>query len=122
MHKLKNKWIFLTLNLLLTLLLFFFFAPQYSLKGIINTLFYIDFLYLMLFLIMYVMKGRFFDGVTFGFRRFRAVMSKNPDYLDDWQERAMPSEIINETFYAFIKFQAVSLLFIMVFLLGIYYL
>ncbi len=71
---------------------------------------------------MYVMKGRFFDGVTFGFRRFRAVMSKNPDYLDDWQERAMPSEIINETFYAFIKFQAVSLLFIMVFLLGIYYL
>ncbi|SDM98925.1 DUF3899 domain-containing protein [Bacillus sp. OK048] len=118
---LKNKWAGFLLNLILTILIFFLFSSTYNLLNFINALFYLSFLYLMIVLLMYTIKGGFFDGVTFGFRRFNSIMFKQNDYLEEWRDKPLPSEKFNASFYQRIKFQAISLLFLLTILLLIYY-
>ncbi|MEH7176317.1 DUF3899 domain-containing protein [Neobacillus vireti] len=117
----KNKWKFFSLNLLLTLLIFFIFSADYNLLNFINSLFYISIIYFTTVLLMYTIKGGFFDGVTFGFRRFNSIMFKRNDYLEEWREKPLPSEKFNSSLYQRIKFQAVSLLILLILLLFIYY-
>ena len=117
----KNKWKFLLFNLLLTLLVFFIFSSTYILLNIINTLFYFSAFYLITVLLMYTIKGGFFDGVTFGFRRFNSIMFKRNDYLEEWREKPLPSEKFNPSLYQSFKFQAVSLLILLIILLFLYY-
>ncbi|WP_425542203.1 DUF3899 domain-containing protein [Salinibacillus aidingensis] len=121
MYIIKNKWFFLFINILITLFVFFYnAAPGHSLKYLINSLFYVSFPYIMLSLILYVTRERFFDGITFGFRRFWAEMSKK-DYMEEWKERPLPSEKISIRFLKALSFQALSLLILMILLLFIYY-
>ncbi|QGS69978.1 DUF3899 domain-containing protein [Oceanobacillus sp. 143] len=98
------------------------FSDQYNITNFINTLFYISLLYIIIGLFLYIKRGGFFDGITFGFRRFWSVMSRHPDYLEEWKEKPLPSESKNEKFYRFIKFQGIALFIILVVLLVIYYL
>lgn len=121
MSLLKNKWFLLTFNILLTGLLFFLSSSNYELANYINIVFYVCFFYILLGLVIYTIKGGFYDGVTFGFRRFRALMSKS-DYMDEWQEKPLPSKRVNMGFYTMVKFQSICLIILLVLLLSIYYL
>jgi len=116
-----NKWGYLLLNIILTIILFLTFSSVYNLVNFINSLFYISFAYLIVLLFLTTIRGGFYDGVTFGFRRFYSVMSKK-DYLDEWKEKPLPSEKFNEKFYQSIKFQTIMMVLIFVLFLGIYYL
>ncbi|RDW20447.1 DUF3899 domain-containing protein [Oceanobacillus chungangensis] len=118
----NNQYLYLAINLVFASIAFLIFSKQYNFTDFINTLFYISFFYIVIGLFMYIKRGAFFDGITFGFRRFRSVMSRNPDYLEEWKEKPLPSEKKNENFYRFIKFQGISLLIILIILMVIYYL
>jgi hypothetical protein len=117
----KNKWIFLLINIVITLFLFLILAPDHNLLHFINTLFYIFLVYLLFVLIMYTAKGGFFDGVTYGFRRFNSVMFKRDDYLEEWRDKPLPSETVNMNFYQRLKFQFISILLLLLVLLILYY-
>ncbi|MRG87073.1 DUF3899 domain-containing protein [Salinibacillus xinjiangensis] len=121
MQWIKNKWLFLLVNIGLSFVLFFTFAPNYNLTSFINTMFYLSFPYILIALLLYVIQGRFFDGVTFGFRRFRAKMSKH-DLLDEWKDKPLPSEQVNKSVYHSFWFQGIGLLITVLVLLIIYYL
>lgn len=116
----KNKWFLLLINLLLSFIFFLLLAAEYNLHHYINALFYIGFSYLILWLISFVIRGRFFDGIVYGFRRFGARIG-NKDLLDEWAERPNPSESISTTFLTVILFQGLSLTLIMIGLLVIFY-
>jgi hypothetical protein len=70
---------------------------------------------------MYTIKGGFFDGVTYGFRRFNSIMFKRDDYLEEWREKSLPSEKFNASLYQRIKFQAASLLLLLIIMISLYY-
>lgn len=117
----KNKWIVVLLNITIVSVLFLVLSPVYDLLHYINQLFYISFFYLFIGITMWVIRGGFFDGITYGFRRFTSKMSKQSDYLDDWKERPLPSHTISKSFPNFLLFQGALLSFCVVALLIIYY-
>jgi hypothetical protein len=117
----KNKWIIFLINLLITTVFFLIYAPSYAILYYINSLFYLSLVYLIVFLFMYTTKGGFFDGITFGFRRFNHVILKQNDYLEEWREKPLPSEKLNVHFYQILKFQALALIVLLSLLLVLYY-
>jgi len=118
---LNNKWSLFLINIFITGILFFIFSSEYTFVSYINTVFYLTFSYIVIFLFQYIAKGGFFDGVTFSFRRFHHVIVKNDDYLDEWKEKPLPSQKFNKRFYATIKFQVLLLLIYLFILLFIHY-
>ncbi|UFU00565.1 DUF3899 domain-containing protein [Radiobacillus kanasensis] len=95
-------------------------STDLSIIGFINGLFYVSLVYIMFSLILFIIRGKFLDGVTFGFRRFRSRVSKHDmDYLE---ELPLPSNRVNDTFYRLIYVQAVVLTGFDIVLLMIYYL
>ncbi|SEN43872.1 protein of unknown function [Mesobacillus persicus] len=108
-------------NLLLISILFLIFAPEYTLLHYINALFYITIFYLILFLVMYTIKGGFFDGVTFGFRRFNHVMFNRNDHLEEWRDKPLPSERIGVGLYPIIKVQTIGLILLLSILLIVWF-
>lgn len=122
MSNTKNKLLFLLTNIVISFILFFITSPSYNLRYFIDSLFYISLIYFILLLFLFIMKGRFFDGITWGFRRFRSIMSKNRDYLTELGDTPMPSDRISISFYRFIVFQTFTILLILVLLLSVYYL
>lgn len=117
----KNEWIFLLCNIALSILLFLFLIADYTFVNYINVLFYISFIYILTASLLFVIKGKFIDGITYGFRRFRDTMSNQQDYLEEWKERPFLSEKINAGFQRAISFQAWALLLVLIVLLIIYY-
>jgi len=117
----KNNWMILLINKLITTIFFLIYSPSYTILYYINSLFYLSLLYLIVFLFMYTTKGGFFDGVTFGFRRFNHIILKQNDYLEEWREKPLPSEKINMNFYQTLKFQALALFVLLSLLLVLYY-
>ncbi|AYV68570.1 MULTISPECIES: DUF3899 domain-containing protein [Niallia] len=117
----NKKWFIFLINLFLTFILFFISSSEYSLVHYINSVFYLTFLYIVIFLFMYIAKGGFFDGVTFSFRRFHHVILKRNDYLEEWKEKPLPSQKFNKRFYSVLKFQVISLFVYLLILLIIYY-
>lgn len=117
----KNNRNFFLLNILITLLLFFIFSSNYNLLNFINSLFYLSFLYLVIVMFMYTSKGGFFDGVTFGFRRFKSIMFTRNGYLEEYLDKPLPSENFNASIYQRLKFQTVSLLVLLIILIFLYY-
>lgn len=118
---LKNKWVLFVLNILFSLILFLILANEPNILQYINTLFYLCFFYILLFLIQYTMKSGFFDGITFGFRRFNHIVFKRNDYLEEWRDKPLPSEKINHSSYRIIMFQGVSLILVLIMLIFMYY-
>ena len=117
----NKKWLVFLINISLTVILFFIFSSKYTFVSYINTVFYLTFFYVVIFLFMYVAKGGFFDGVTFSFRRFHHVILKNNDYLEEWKEKPLPSQKFNRNLYSAIKFQVLILFIYLLLLLLLYY-
>ncbi|QHE51455.1 DUF3899 domain-containing protein [Pontibacillus sp. HMF3514] len=117
----QNKWSFLSLNVALSLILFAFISPVYDLQRYINSLFYVSYFYLFFGLIMFVIKGKFLDGITYSFRRVGNRLSKNTDYLDDWESKPMPSEVVSPSVMKMFFFQGTVLTIAMLLLLGYFY-
>lgn len=111
MMKKKNFYI-LMINLILSFAVFFMNGTENTWTDYINVLFYFTFGYLIVALFLYTKKGGFYDGVTFSFRRFISMMSKNTDYMEEWKERPLPSKKVNESFYSVVRFQAIALMLI----------
>ncbi|MFZ3580047.1 DUF3899 domain-containing protein [Virgibacillus sp. DJP39] len=116
----KNKWIFFLVNLFVSVLIFIF-SESHDLKHFINSIFYVTLAYFILMLFLFIIKGRFFDGISWSFRKFRSVMSKERDYLTEIGDVTMPSDRISIPFYRFIAFQTAALLLSLVLLLIVYY-
>lgn len=116
----KNKWVLLLINLLLSFMFFLLSAPEYNLHHYINALFYISSFYLIVWLISFIVRGRFFDGIIYGFRRFGGRIV-NKDLLDEWADKPNPSESISTSFLTVILFQGLSLTLVTVGLLVIFY-
>ena len=117
----KNKWFIFLINWIISIVIFLINTTNYTLLDYINSLFYLTLFYLLVYLFMYTMKGGFFDGVTFGFRRFNHVILKQTDHLEEWRDKPLPSEQLNSTFYTIIKFQVVALMALLVLLLALFY-
>lgn len=118
---LNKKTTVLLGNLFLTTILFLTFSPEYTLLHYINALFYITIFYLILFLIMYTIKGGFFDGVTFGFRRFNHVMFNRGDHLEEWRDKPLPSEKVGGGLFSVIKVQTIGLILLLSILLIVWF-
>ncbi|MBY0097526.1 DUF3899 domain-containing protein [Mesobacillus maritimus] len=117
----KRNWSLFLINILLSFIFFFISADEYTLLHYINMVFYICFLYVIIFLIQYTMKGGFFDGITFGFRRFHHKLFNKNDYMEEWRDKPLPSEKIQPSVYHMIIFQSISLILVLILLLGLYY-
>ncbi|MBN8233717.1 DUF3899 domain-containing protein [Halobacillus kuroshimensis] len=122
MSIMRNKWMMTGINLAVATLLFIILAPVYDLNHYINQLFYLSFFYLGIGLMAWVTRGGFFDGITYGFRRFTNRMSKNGDYMDDWQDKPLPSKTISGSWPRFFLFHGFVLMVGLLILLVIYYL
>ncbi|MBZ9534633.1 DUF3899 domain-containing protein [Cytobacillus oceanisediminis] len=117
----NKKWSVFLINIFMTFVLFLIFSSEYSFVLYINSVYYLTFFYLVIFLFMYIAKGGFLDGVTFSFRRFHHVILKSNDYLDEWKEKPLPSQKFNKGIYSILKFQAFMLLIYLLILLLTYY-
>ncbi|MFD1851983.1 DUF3899 domain-containing protein [Oceanobacillus bengalensis] len=118
----NKKGIFLLLNITVTVLLVFIFSDGYGIIHFVNGFFFISFAYLIVLLFQLTIRGGFYNGITFGFRRFRSIMSRDRDYLEEWKDKPLPSEKTNDTFYSFLKFQTIALIGIFLLLMFLYYL
>ncbi|WP_237458314.1 DUF3899 domain-containing protein [Pontibacillus yanchengensis] len=116
-----NKWWFLGLNVALSFGFFFIWAPMYDLFHYINSLFYVSYFYVMISLLMIVIKGKFLDAITYSFRRFNNRMSKDRDYLDDWEQKPLPSQMVRPSVLKMFIFQGVALTVGMLGLLTYFY-
>lgn len=115
----RSNWIVLFLNLLIVFI-FFITSERASFVHLINVMFYVSISYIIFVLLLLTIRGGFYDGVMFGLRRYYHMTVKK-DYLEEWKEKPLPSENINNTFYHLITFQAVALIIIFISLLIIYY-
>lgn len=120
MKLLQNKLFLFIINILLIQIIYTLRADN-SLSNYIDSYFLLSSIYLLLALLLFIVKERFFDGITFGFKRFYHLLSKNKDYLDEWQEKPLPSERVNKSFLQAISFQGILLFLIMAVLLIFYY-
>jgi len=100
---------------------FFFFGSEHTLISLINTVFYVGLIYVVAVLFMFTVKGGFFDGLVFGFRRYNHIMFKRKDYLEEWKKKPLPSESFNIRIYRLLQFQCYILLGGIIVLLIIYY-
>lgn len=117
-----SLYIFLS-SLLLTMILAFIYYKNLTLLTFINTSFIISSLLLFCGLFMLVVKGGFFDGITFGFRRFLRNTSKTEQMLgDDIETMAMPSQTIKTLTISHILISGAMLFCIMLLSLFLYYL
>lgn len=121
MSLLRNKWMTLLVNILIVTLLFTIVAPAYDLFHYINSLFYIAYFYLFVGILLWVIRGGFFDAITYSFRRFYNRVSKQKDYMDDWQKKPLPSQTIEKSWLSFFMFNGGMLMVGLLGLLAIYY-
>ncbi|MGJ9382701.1 DUF3899 domain-containing protein [Salipaludibacillus sp. CF4.18] len=115
-----NKWIVLLLNFFFSFLLFIVFAPTSNLLHYINALFYVALAYLIVWLISFIIKGRFLDGIIHGFSRVGKRLL-NDEFESEWSDERKLSTKISSRFLNLVLFQVLVLLFIMSGLLFIYY-
>lgn len=107
-------------NLMIILVLFFGFLSNKSFLDFINAGFYVFSVYFILSLIFFVIKGKFFDGIIYSFRRFSSRVAKgnaNEDYL----QKRDPSETLSSQFLSIWYFQTIILAVFICFLLLLYY-
>ncbi|MFG6149460.1 DUF3899 domain-containing protein [Halobacillus sp. B23F22_1] len=117
----RNKWGFVAINLLLISLIFSLLAPAYDLVTFIDLLFYLCFFYLFIGLLLWIIKGGFFDAITYSFRKVTNRVAKNKDYLDDFEDKPLPSQMFKRKFVHFFLFQGAILLIALLLLLIVYY-
>lgn len=119
MKLLFDKWWLLYINLSVSIVLFIINGKPYKLLEYTDILFYLSSFYLFIGLALFVVEGRFFDGITYGFRRFFATTSKRKDYLGDWEEKPLPSQKVNHRFVTLMLFEG-SILLLLMFILTLF--
>jgi|GEM_PF-1573587 len=99
------------------------FTKQFHLLGFINILFCIFMGYIVVFLFLFIKKGRFFDGLVFGFRRFNWIMFRKRRGIteEDWMEKPLPSEKSYPALYNNTMRQSILLFLLLMILLMFYY-
>jgi hypothetical protein len=117
----KTHFLLFIVNIISIFTIVLFLTPDQLFVQFINILFYFALLYTTVFLFHFVAKGGFFDGLIFGFRRFKNVMFHKNDVLEEWKEKPLPSENINLRLYEVLKIQTVALNIVLLLLLVIYY-
>lgn len=104
---LRNKWVFLALNILLSFFLWQSLSPKQTLFHYINVLFYFSFIYIVIATILIVVRGRLLDGI---FRR-------NKEESHSTTNASPPSTVFIRSFL----FQGAMLGFTMAIFLAVYY-
>lgn len=99
-QRLLIQYLFISIILVVIILL----INGINLVHLINTLFYFTTFYLIVFLYLFVAKGGFFDGLAYGFRRFR--FRNFTDYANMGED--LPSVQVNSVFYYVIKYQFIT--------------
>lgn len=123
MKILSNKWVLFFINLLLCFVFYYFSSTNNNfIVDFINVLFYMVFTYLFIALAMMVIKGRFLDGIIYGTRKTVSRMGSNRDYLDEWEEKQLPSERIHGPLIRIFFWQGLLLGTVMAVLLLVYFL
>ncbi len=98
------------------------FIGHFSLLEFINILFYLFMVYLAVFLFLFIRKGKFFDGLVYGFRRFNWIMfKKKRGTEEDLLEKPLPSEKWFPKVYHQAKRQSLFLFLLLIILLFIFY-
>ncbi|WP_079709160.1 DUF3899 domain-containing protein [Paraliobacillus ryukyuensis] len=86
----------------------------------INIFFYVSSIYLLLWLLFFTIKGGFFDGIVYSFRKVgMSIFSKKAAV--EWEDKPSPSEQVHTRLVSFFRFQALGLIIILIALLIIYY-
>ena len=67
----KTHFLLFIANIIIIFTIVLFLTPDQLFVQFINILFYFALLYTTVFLFHFVAKGGFFDGLIFGFRRFK---------------------------------------------------
>ncbi|GGD18120.1 DUF3899 domain-containing protein [Pontibacillus salipaludis] len=107
---LRNKWLFLALNVSLSFFLWLFLSPIPNLFYYINVLFYLSFIYIVIATILIVVRGRLLDGI---FRR-----NKEENHSTD---NASTPSFTSAIFIRSFLFQGALLGFAMAISLAVYY-
>ncbi|MED4533658.1 DUF3899 domain-containing protein [Metabacillus fastidiosus] len=116
----KKTIIIIAVSLVLAIFLPIVFHGEISLILFINSTFFISGIYLFLTLLTITVKSGFYDGITFGFRR---LFTTNEKYLSRQEaENMTPSSKLITFNQAPILVSGLTLFFIMLFCLFIYYL
>ncbi|MFC7321211.1 DUF3899 domain-containing protein [Halobacillus campisalis] len=118
---LQNKWVFTVINFVLIAFIFLLFSSSYELVELIDILFYFCFFYLFIGLLLWIIKGGFFDAITYSFRRVANRTTKNSDYMDDFEEKPLPSKFFKRKNVNFFLFQGSAMLLTLLILLAAYY-
>ncbi len=123
MSIIKNKNLFyLVVSILISFILFLLFTTNYSFVNYLNILFYQFLIYLSFCLSLFIIKNRFFDGITYGLRRFRRLITRSDDSFIPTNESTVPSEKVSQLFYQLVIFQTIALFITVVILHLIYFL
>lgn len=117
----KNFGFYFSIQIFLILVGFIAFSPGYHFVDFINVVFIISFVYLILTLFLYTKRGGFYDGIAFGFRKFRSLMAKERDELEEWKYKALPSQNVSGRLYNIVKVQTIALLTLLFILMLFYY-
>jgi|SRR5690625_227579 len=120
MKKHNSYFSILFVNITIIVLIFLFLYEEKSLTNMINSLFYITVFYMTVFFYLLITKGKFFDGITYGIRRFREIVVRRDEDIDRI-DKLLPSERVNLQVYNIFKWQFYSLLTLLVILQIIYF-
>ncbi|ALX49784.1 DUF3899 domain-containing protein [Lentibacillus amyloliquefaciens] len=103
------------------LLIVYLLESALTLRQLLDITFYFVLVYMVFALFLYTVKGGFYDGVTFGFRRFLSIMSKGGDPLEEWRDKPPISTQISTNLYRVVRFQWLSLTVLLTILFILYY-
>ena len=115
------RWILLGVNIALLTIGSIIFSGNLTIVSFVNSLFFVSFTYLIIWLFLLTVRGGFYEGITYSFRRFYYVRSRNKDYEVEWNKKASPSGSVGGPLYQYVRFQAHSLLFVFFTVFLIYY-
>lgn len=110
MHK---KWLLFVCNCAFIILLFFILNEGFGLTKWMNAMFYITVFNMVLFLYLFIVKGKFFDGIIYSFQRVLAQQHSS--------NRRTPSETVNISTYETVKFNFFILVGILLIIHVVYF-
>lgn len=115
-----NKWLIFLMNMVCIAVIFWLTSSDFDFVDYINIFFYFTMLYIVLWLFLLILKGGFFDGIVFSFRKYHAYTSKKRDYLGSIEKKADPSDRLPHLFYRQIRFHSLLLFVLFLVLMVVY--
>lgn len=122
MYSMKKYFVLFFTNTVIILLFFISLKEGSGLTKLINALFYVTTFYMIIFLYLLTVKGRFYDGIVFSCRNFKGKVFPKSQMFEGDQVKALPSEKINPILYKLFKRSFITLLFILLILQTFYFL